>query len=151
GELQALYFFSPRVGVGVSFADQYFSKDFASGWRLNTHTRMSNYMAVGHVFLTPQSTWQVYIPLGLGLAQTDFAMDFSKLGDSMNHFTYNGFAYYVGVGVEREVSERFSLGVEARYNGNKFHASSTRANGDHVTVYPRANFLSLLVRLIYRI
>lgn len=50
GELQALYFVSPRVGVGLSFQDQYFASDLSSGWRLNTRTRMQNYMAVGHVF-----------------------------------------------------------------------------------------------------
>lgn len=151
GELQALYFLNPRLGIGLSFADQYFSKDLSSGWQLNTHTRLRNYMAVGHFLLTPQSTWEVYIPFGAGLAQTNFAVDFSNLGDGMNHFKYNGFAYYVGIGAERALSERVSLGLEARYNGNRFHASSTRANGDHVTVYPQANFFSLLVRLIYKI
>ena len=147
-ELQALYFVSPRVGLGISFEDQYFASDLSSGWRLNTHTRMQNYMAVGHVFLTPQSTYKLYIPLGLGVAHTDFAM---KFPEGNKHFTYTGFAYYLGLGVEREISDRFSLGLEARYNGNKFHDSTTRNNGDHVTVYPRANFLSVLLRVIYKI
>lgn len=150
-ELQALYFVGPRVGLGVSFSDQYFAKDLASGWQLDTRTRMRNYMAVGHIFLTPQSSYKLYIPLGVGLAQTNFSMDFGPRGDSKKHFSYNGFAYYVGLGVEKDLSERFSLGVEGRYNGNKFHDSTTRGNGDHVAVYPRANFLSLLVRVIYKI
>ncbi len=148
-ELQALYFISPRVGVGLSFADQYFSSDLSSGWGLNTHTRMRNYMAVGHVFLTPQHAYKLYIPLGLGLAQTDFAMDFRPKGSSKEHFCYNGFAYYVGLGVEKEIAPRWSVGLEARYNGNKFHASTTRLGGNHVTVYPRANFLSLILRAVY--
>lgn len=148
GELQALYFLSPRVGIGLSFEDQYFSSDFASGWRLNTQTRMQNYMAVGHIFLTPQSTYKLYIPLGMGAAHTDFSM---KFPDGKKHFSYTGFSYYVGFGVEREVSTHFTLGLEARYNGNKFHDSTTRTNGDHVVVYPRANFLSVLLRVIYKI
>ncbi len=152
GEVQALYFISPRVGLGLSVADQYFSSDMASGWQLNTRTRMHNYMAVAHVFLTrPQTAYQVYIPLGLGLAQTDFSMDFRPLGDSKKHFNYTGFAYYAGLGVERGLSSRLRLGLEARYNVNRFHDSTTRDNGNHVTVYPRANFLSVLLRVIYTI
>lgn len=150
GEVQALYFLSPRVGLGLSVADQYFSSDLASGWQLNTRTRMRNYMAVGHVFLTPQDhTYQVYIPLGLGLAQTDFSMDFRPLGDRKKHFKYTGFAYYAGLGVERGLSSRLRVGLEARYNVNRFHDSTTRGNGHSVSVYPRANFLSVLLRVIY--
>lgn len=148
GEVQALYFISPRVGVGVSFQDQYFASDFSSGWRLNTRTRMQNYMAVGHIFLTPQRAYKLYIPLGMGAAHTDFAM---KFPDGNTHFKYTGFAFYAGLGVEKEVSDRFSLGLEARYNMNKFHDSTHRNNGNHVTVYPRANFMSVLLRLIYKI
>lgn len=148
GELQALYFFSPRVGAGLSFTDQYFASDLSSGWQINTRTRMRNYHAVGHIFLTPESDYKLYIPLGVGMAQTDFSANFS---DGKAHFRYNGFSYYVGLGVEKEMGARFNLGVEARYNGNKFHDSTTRTNGDHVTVYPRANFLSVLLRVIYKI
>ncbi len=147
-ELQALYFINPHIGLGLSFQDQYFSSDLSSGWGLNTRTHMQNYMAAGHLFLTPQSTYKMYIPLGVGAAHTDFSMNFPE---GKKHFTYTGFAYYVGLGVERELSGSFSLGVEARYNGNKFHDSATRGNGDHITVYPRANFLSVLLRMIYRI
>ncbi len=148
GELQALYFFNPQIGVGLSFEDQYFSADLASGWQLDTRTRMQNYMAVSHIFLTPESTYQVYLTLGAGAAHTDFAV---KFPEGKKHFTYTGFAYYAGLGVERELSERISLGIEARYNGNRFHDSAARNNGNHVTVYQRANFLSVLLRVIYRI
>ena len=147
-EFQALYFMSPKWGMGLAVGDQYFASDFSSGWRLNTRTRMQNYMAVGHLFLTPQSKYKLYIPLGVGAAHTNFSM---KFPDGNKHFVYTGFAYYAGIGVEREVGKRFSLGAEARYNGNKFHNSTSRNNGDHVTVYPRANFFSVLVRGIYKI
>lgn len=151
GELQALYFINPRVGVGLSFSDQYFASDLSSGWRLNTRTRMRNYMLAGHVFLTPQSNYKLYLPIGVGLAQTDFSMNFHPLGDTKAHFNYTGFAYYIGIGVEKELSNRLNLGLETRYNGNKFHDSTTLYNGDHVTVYPRANYLSVLLRVIYKI
>ena len=147
GELQALYFLNSRVGLGVSFEDQYFASDLSSGWQLNTRTRMQNYMVVGHLFLTPQSTYKLYLPLGMGAAHTNFAM---KFPEGNKHFTYTGFAWYAGLGVERELGEHFILGLEARYNGNKFHDSTTRNNGEHVMVYPRANFLSVLLRVIYK-
>ena len=150
-ELQALYFLNEQVGVGLSVADQYFAKELASGWQLNTRTRMRHLMAVGHVFLTPQAAYKLYVPLGVGLAHTDFSMDFSPLGDSKKHFNYTGFAYYVGLGVERDISERFALALEGRYNANRFHDSTTRDNGDHVTVYPRANFMSVLLRVVYKL
>ncbi|MBP5617072.1 MAG: porin family protein [Elusimicrobiaceae bacterium] len=151
GELQALYFVSPRVGVGLSFQDQYFAKDLSSGWYLYNHTHMQNYMAVGHVFFNPQSPWKVYTALGAGLAHTRFTMDFTREGGGNEKFDYTGFAYYAGLGIEKEISSRLSLGLEARYNGQKFHASHNRCDGHHVTVRPKANFMSFLVRLIYRI
>ena len=149
GELQALYFLNKYVGVGLSFADQYFAKDLSSGWSVYNHTHMQNYMAVGHVFLTPDSSYKLYIPLGLGAAHTVFTKDFSSLGDRKHHFSYTGFACYIGVGVEKSISGHWSLGMETRYNSNRFHDSSTRRNGNHITVYPRANFISLIVRVIY--
>lgn len=150
-EVQAMYFLNERLAVGISFTDQYFSKDLSSGWELNVTTRMRNYMAKGQVFLNPQQAYKVYIPLGIGLAQTDFSMDFAPLGETKKHFKYTGFAYHVGLGVERAVSEHFSVGLEGRYNANRFHDSTMRDNADRVTVYPKANFFSVLTRVVYKI
>ncbi len=151
GEVQALYFVTPRVGVGVSFADQYFASDLASGLYLKTHTRIRNYMAVGHVFLTPQSGWPMYIALGAGAADSTFGIDFHPAGGGNTHFNYTGFAYYAGLGVEKTLSSRFSLGLEARYNGNKFHNAQVASHGPRYTVRPKMNFMSVLLRLIYRV
>ncbi len=149
GEIQALYFLSPRVGVGLSFSDQYFASDLSSGWYVNNHTRMQNYMVVGHIFLTPNSSYKLYIPLGIGAAHTTYTKDFSSMADRKYHFSYTGFAYHVGIGVEKEIAKHWNLGLEGRYNGNRFHDSATRTNGHHITVYPRANFFSLILRVIY--
>ena len=86
GELQALYFFNPYIGVGASFSDQYFAEDLSSGWYVNNHTRMRHYMAVSHIFLTPARSFKLYIPLALGAAQTDFVQDFARFGESKKHF-----------------------------------------------------------------
>lgn len=151
GELQALYFLNKYVGVGISFSDQYFDRDLSSGWYVYNHARMQNYMAVGHIFLTPESSYKLYIPLGLGAAHTVYTKDFSTVGDRKYHFSYTGFACYIGVGVEKSLSAHWNLGIETRYNSNRFHDSDTRLNGNHITVYPRGNFASLIVRAIYTI
>ena len=140
---------NPRVGVELSFSDQYFASDLSSGWYVHNHARIQNYMAVGHIFLTPNSSFKLYIPLAIGAGHTVYTKDFSEKGDRKHHFSYTGFAYYAGVGVEKALSSHWNLGLEARYNGNRFHASSTCRNGDHLTVYPRANFFSLILRAIY--
>lgn len=147
GELQVLYFIHPRVAAGVSFQDQYFAQDLASGWYVNMKTRQRNYMAVGRVFLTPEATYKLYIPLAVGAADTDMTVDFGP----KEHFRYTGFAYYAGIGVERLLGEHWGLGFEIRYNGNKFHDSKTTATGDHVVVYPKTNYISTVLRANYRI
>ncbi len=149
GELQALYHISPVVGVGLSFSDQYFAEDLSSGWYVNNHTRMRHYMALSHVFLTPHRAFKLYIPLAVGATQTDFVQDFARFGESKKHFKYTGFSYYVGLGVEKEISSHWNVGLEARYMRQPFHACATRDNGDHVRVHPRANFFSFALRAIY--
>lgn len=147
GELQALYFIHPRVAAGVSFQDHYFAQDLASGWYVNMKTRQRNFMAVGRVYLTPQFSYKLYIPLAVGVADTDMSVDFGP----KEHFRYTGFAYYAGVGVERLLGEHWGLGFEIRYNGNKFHDSKTITNGNHVVVYPKTNYISTVLRANYRI
>lgn len=147
GELQVLYFIHPRVAAGVSFEDQYFGRDLASGWYVNMKTRQRNYMAVGRVYLTPESAYKFYIPLAAGVADTDMTVDFGP----KEHFRYTGFAYYAGLGVERLLGEHWGLGFEIRYNGNKFHDSKTTAAGNHVVVYPKTNYISTVLRANYRI
>lgn len=147
GELQVLYFIHPRVAAGVSFQDQYFAQDLASGWYVNMKTRQRNYMAVGRVFLTPETSYKLYIPLAVGVADTDMSVDFGP----KEHFRYTGFAYYAGLGVERLLGERWGLAFEIRYNGNKFHDSKNITNGDRVVVYPKTNYISTVLRANYRI
>lgn len=147
GDLQVLYFIHPRVAAGVSFEDQYFGRDLASGWYVNMKTRQRNYMAVGRVYLTPEAGYKLYIPLAVGVSDTDITVDFGP----REHFRYTGFAYYAGLGVERPLGERWALGLEVRYNGNKFHDSKNITNGDHVVVYRQDNYISAILRANYRI
>ncbi len=146
-EVQALYFVHPRVAVGVGFEDQYFSRDLSSGWELDSSTREHSYMAVGRVYLTPEAGYKLYIPLAVGVSDTDITVDFGP----REHFRYTGFAYYAGLGVERPLGERWALGLEVRYNGNKFHDSKNITNGDHVVVYRKDNYISAILRANYRI
>ena len=151
GELQARYLLTPHWAAGLSFSARYFASDLSSGWGLSTRTRMQTYMLFGQYILTPQSSYKLYIPFAAGLAHTDFSVNFRPLGYNNMHFSYTGFAYYAGLGAEKEISPHLSLALETRYTGTRFHDGRTRSDGHHVSVYNRANFLSFLLRVIYRV
>ena len=147
GEIQALYFVHPRVAAGLAFEDQVFSNDLSSGWYVNTTTRHRNFMAVGRYYLTPESAYKVYVPFAVGVVRGDMTINFSP----KEHFRYTGFAYHAGLGVERLFGKHWGTGFEVRYNGNRFHDSKTISNGDHVVIYPRANYVSGVLRVLYLI
>lgn len=151
GEVQLRYFVAPRLALGLSAEDQYFSSDVASGFELNTRTRMRQYMLFAHYFLPEFSSYRIYVPVAAGAAHTDFSMDFREVGANKQHFTYTGFSGYLGIGAEKDLSARVSIGAEARYHLNRFHDSRTRNDGHRVTVYPRANFFSFVLRVICKI
>ena len=126
GEISALYFVHPRVALGVLAEDQNFDTDLSSGWQINTSTRQRNYMLASRIFFTTNE-----------------------------HFRYTGFAGHAGLGVERALTDRWALDLEVRYNVNRFHASKQVSAGPHaghhVTIYPRAAYVTTSLRVLYRI
>ena len=151
GEVQARYLLTPHWAAGLSFSARYFASDLSSGWGLFTRTHTETYMLFAQYFLTPQSSYKLYIPFGAGAAHTAFSVNFRPLGYDKMHFSYTGFAYYAGLGAEKEISPHLSLALETRYTGTRFHDGRTRSDGHHVRVYNRANFFSFLLRVIYRV
>lgn len=141
-EAQALYFITNRFAAGVSVGAEFFSQDRASGWEQDVSSFIANYMAVARVYINPEDTYRVYIPVAVGAASTRLTVDMQP----NEHFYYTGFATHFGVGVERSLSERGALGLEVRYNTNRFHDSKYIANGDRVTIYPRTNYVSFILR-----
>lgn len=152
GEISALYFVHPRVALGVLAEDQNFDTDLSSGWEINTSTRQRNFMLASRIFLTDTAqAYKVYLPLAVGVARTDMTVDFT----TNEHFRYTGFAGHAGIGVERSLDDRWALDLEVRYNVNRFHASKEVSHGPHaghhVTIYPRAAYVTTSLRLLYRI
>ncbi len=113
---------------------------------MDVDTRVNNYMLVGRIFLTPQSKYKLYIPLGIGLGHVMSEIDMSP--DELFHYT--GFAGNIGIGVEHLLSERWGLAAELRYNYNKFHDTQINAHGHRIYVYPSLNYISLSIRPDWR-
>lgn len=141
-EIQALYFVTKWLALGASAGTEFFSQDLASGLGLDVSTHITNYMAVGRVYINPNHKYKVYIPFGLGAAATRMVIDM----EPNEHFNYTGFATHFGAGIERGAGEHWVFGAEMRYNTNKFHRSKVNAHAEYVSVYPRANYISLLLR-----
>ena len=91
------------------------------------------------------------MPLAVGVARTDMTVDFT----TNEHFCYTGFAGHAGLGVERALTDRWALDLEVRYNVNRFHASKQVSAGPHaghhITIYPRAAYVTTSLRMLYRI
>ena len=110
---------------------------------MDVDTRVNNYMLVGRIFLTPQSKYKLYIPLGVGLEHVMSEIDMSP----DEHFHYTGFAGNIGIGVERLLSQNWGLAAELRYNYNKFHNTQVNAHGHKIYVYPSLNYISFSIRI----
>lgn len=146
GELQALYFVTPWLGLGVSGAEEYFDHDVASGVNMDVDTRIYNYLFLARVFLNPTQKYKVYIPLALGGATISARIDMSP----SERFNYSGFAGHAGLGVTRFFNENWAWAFEMRYNCNNFHATKTNARQEVYRVYPGLNYVSATFRIDYR-
>lgn len=146
-EVQALYFVHPRVAVGVEASQEWFAEELSSGWWVDGKTSQRRYLLATRWYVNPQSKTKVYAALGGGLAHTKISLDFSP----EEEFSYTGFGYYAGLGIERSLNAHWSVELEMRYNGNKFHDEKQIANGDYMEVSHQANYLSGILQMNYRI
>lgn len=146
GELQAMYFLTSWLGMGLSVADEYFDHDISSGVNMDVDTRVYNYLFLSRIFLNTQQTYKWYIPLAIGVADISARVDMNP----KERFDYTGFAAQTGLGVTRFFNEAWAWAFEMRYNYNKFHATQTNARGEVYHVYPRLNYISVSLRVDYR-
>lgn len=145
-ELEALYFLSAHLALGASVGTEFFSQDRASGLEKDVSTHISDCMLAGRVYLTPASPWRFYLPLAVGVAHIHMTVDM----EPNLRFKYTGFAMHAGLGVEHAVGEHWLLGGEVRYNTHRFHDTRYTARHEKVYIYPRANYISFLVRAARR-
>lgn len=145
-DAQVLYYFSKWVAAGVSFGDEYFDYDIASGLNMDVDTRVNNFLLVGRIFLNPDQKYKVYIPMAAGIGHIMAEIDMQP----EEQFHYTGFAGHIGLGVERLLNDRWGLSAELRYNYNKFHDTQVNGHAERIYVYPALNYISLSFRADYR-
>lgn len=145
-DIQILYFLTEWLAGGLSFGDEYFDYDVASGINMDVDTRVNNFLALVRIFLNPSQKYKWYIPLAVGLGHVMTGIDMQP----EESFHYTGFSGHIGLGLERFLNEHWSLAAELRYNHNQFHNTQTNARGENYRVYPKLNYFSLSVRTDYR-
>ena len=144
--LSYLYFPSAYVGIGAAlqlgaFQGSQSTEDVPGRWRWHTFKtdfEMVNQelMGIGRINLNPSSSVRLYIPFGAGVVLSKASMrytwdDYWKEEEEDYNFS---FGWYAGIGVEFEQSERFSWGLEARYNSFKYDYSELASFvGGHVS------------------
>lgn len=146
-DLQVFYFLNPHIAVGVDLSHQLFVEERSSGWYVDGGTRQQRYLLASRIFINPRDKYKVYLAMGAGVSRTKMTIEF----DPHERFTDTGFSYYCGIGVEREYGPHWSLGFEARYSGNKFDDGHVGSGGHYMRVYQKANFLSSVLRVNYKI
>lgn len=144
--LSGLYFLNPYIGLGLGLElDKSLSggdkgeEDYSLGgvgWGYEkSRLCLQKLMLLGRLNLNPRYSTRVYIPFGLGYARVEDKIKghiyssgyFYPLGGSI---TSNEIVYFIGLGLEFDLSQRVSLGVEGRYNSFKYNSSNmTYLNG----------------------
>ena len=146
-DLQAFYFLHPRLALGLDFSSEWFLEEYSSGWWVDGATQQQRYFAAARIFINPEDSYKLYLALGAGIAHTKMTMEF----DSQEDFKDTGFGYYAGIGVEKQLGPHWAIGLEARYNGNKFDDTHLAHNGNIMHVYKQANYLSAVLRMNYKL
>lgn len=146
-DFQAFYFLHPRIAVGVDLSHQLFITERSSGWYVDGGTRQQRYLLASRIFINPESKYKVYLALGGGIARTKMTVDFQP----HERFKDTGFGYYAGLGVERNFSKHWGYGLEVRYSGNEFEDSHLSKKGEPLRVYPKANYVSGILRINYKL
>lgn len=126
--LSYMYFPSAYFGVGLEGNDAYFvGKKYtteAAGDKYETKTGMnvSNVLLSMRLNVNPKSKYRFYVPFGGGYSwSVNLLEQKNTVGGTTTkdtyHVTTGGFGYFGGLGFEMDLGKRWSLGLEARYNG----------------------------------
>ncbi|WP_424243905.1 outer membrane protein W [Elusimicrobium posterum] len=142
--IDAVYFLTDNLAVGVSAMNDFFDKRIASGVAKEVSTNIFNVMFLTRYYFNPQDKVKLYVPLAVGMANT--AVTIEMLKDEK--FYYTGFAAHIGAGVEYYIKNGVSLGAEVLYRHNVFHDSKYTSEGNYVALYPRTNYISYSLRLL---
>lgn len=153
---QYMYFLTSYLGIGAevngnNFTEAEYSIDtYRASEKIKSRMDVYNFMAVGRVNFNPQSRVRAYLPFGLGLAaaESTYKYELEVLGlsgDTKLSKKDTSFAYYVGAGVEADLSNNWVLGGELRYNGfsfdnSKFDSSLSKKDYGYMTLLFKAGY-----------
>lgn len=93
--------------------------------RLKVNANSFQFMLAGRITLNPQDDFRLYLPLGIGIQNTRVKYDLQFNMKNANFYSsgskkYSSTAYYIGVGLEKELEGNDLIGLEARYHSFSF-------------------------------
>jgi len=146
--ISGLYFLNSYVGLGLGLEiDEHLSggdkgeEDYSlggGGWgEEKSRLSLEKLMLLGRLNLNPAYSTRVYIPFGLGYTRIEDKMRVEEhyygtgVDSVFSRKTHtNEFVYFAGLGLEFDLTEKVSLGLEGRYNCFKYKSSDfTYLNG----------------------
>ena len=104
---QYQYFITDNLALGAEFDQNWFGSKEQYGAKFRG--RNSNFLLTGRYNLLNQEGVRLYIPVGIGAARMRMDID-------DEHAYATGFAWNMGLGVETDIQEKVSIGVETKFN-----------------------------------
>lgn len=151
-----LRFVTPWLAVGAEYNAQrfswaeynYFQQDDVA--QINAKTRLDNWLAAGRMYFNAEESVRWYLPVGLGVARAQERVRVEENGLFLRSFqsASTSFTYYAGLGVEGDLSEVWTLGIEGRFAS--FWFNNRELGWPGAGGHKRRDYLSLLVALGYK-
>lgn len=123
--LSGMYFASEYfgLGVGIEIDELPQTHDKLNVYTYEAKGKLSarKIMLLGRLNLNPQHSVRAYIPFGVGYARLKGEMELDLGGASFSlEESKDELAYFAGFGLEFNITQTVSLGLEARYNSFDF-------------------------------
>lgn len=127
-----------------------------SWWERDIESRMNvhNMLAVGRFTFNPQSRVLFYVPFGAGVARSKGTLEVSETNLVTSQYFHSkttamdtSFAYYLGLGMEKQFASHWAWGLEVRYQGFWFDNGGYQLAG--VSGKEHHGYLSGLFKLSY--
>ncbi len=151
--LQYLYALNPYLAVGAEFNANNFESTtdtvWGYGYEESVSSKMDVYslMAAGRLTTSPASSFRFYIPFGAGWAFAKNSVSATVAGEyGSDSDSDNSFIYYVGMGLEGDVSDNWLVGLELRYSSFPFDNSKLVMGGGKEAY----SFLSFMLKASYK-
>lgn len=163
--VQYLYHLQPRWALGLEYNGNNFDDatqtrgvilpPFAWWERdIDSHMDVHNVMAAGRFTFNPQSSFRFYVPFGAGVAFSKGTLKLSEtsvLPSDYREEKFTGrntsFAYYLGLGMEKQFAAHWAWGLEMRYQAFWFNNGEYNLPGVSGLQYHK--YISGLLKVAY--